>query len=98
MSDFDDDFESQRGDEAETSQPKQRTDATEAEREKLLCEWIDKFKAIQFDGERLALRTWKATHIREMIELTIPNSAACGNMSFTSSRLPAVLSKPAIKL
>jgi hypothetical protein len=72
MSDFDDDFESQRGDEAETSQPKQRTDATEAEREKLLREWIDRFKAIQFDGERVALRTWKATHIREMIELDHP--------------------------
>jgi hypothetical protein len=68
MSDFDDDFESQRGDEAETSQPKQRTDATEAEREKLWREWLDRFGDF---ADRPAMRQWMATHIREVVELPI---------------------------
>jgi hypothetical protein len=73
MSAIDDDLGSQEGGEAET-QPLERTVSIDAERQKLLREWAHRFESMEYDwnsptGERYAARAWKATHVREDLEI-----------------------------
>jgi hypothetical protein len=81
MMNNDDDLESQ----AELDEPRDETthDTFDDEREKILCEWVARFKYVSLDeyGDgsdptAAAAKQWMATHVRELVELPTPGNVA----------------------
>jgi hypothetical protein len=84
MSDSDDNYESQQGDDYNNDRDKltQSDNGFDDEREKLLREWVDRFKEFEPDEYNEVTRAaaaWMATHVCDVVEL--PNPPCAGTES-----------------